>query len=194
MSKVLDTIRAEHRSIYVVLDALRNLSQRALAGKSKVDPRAFRAMLHYLEIFAERLHHPKEDQYLFAAMKQYGPEAEAVVADLERDHQAGERALRELDYTLARCEEAGEVRYAAFAHAVDDYAQDYLEHMTREEQEVFPLAVKLLSPGDWEVIDRAFAQNRDPLADMHDARSQRDIIDRIVRLSPPPVGVADEPS
>lgn len=192
MSKVLDTIRAEHRSIFAVLDAMRSLARDAYAGKSRVDPRVFRAMLHYLEMFAERYHHPKEDRYLFAAMRQYGPRVEAVIAGLEREHESGERALRDLDHCLARCEEAGEKRYAPFALAVEDYVRDYLQHMKKEEDEVFPLALELLAPGDWEVIDRAFAENRDPLSDARDLRMQSDIIDRIVRLAPPPVGVAGE--
>jgi hemerythrin-like domain-containing protein len=110
MSKVLDIIRAEHRSIRAVLDGLRYLARNSLQGKKRVDSKVFRAMLHYLETYAERLHHPKEDRYLFAALRQYGPQAEAVVAGLERDHASGERALRDLDHCLARCEEAGEKR------------------------------------------------------------------------------------
>lgn len=190
MSKVLDIIRSEHRSILAVLDALRTLARDAYTGRTNVDPKVFRAMLHYLEVFAERYHHPKEDQYLFAAMKQYGPRVEAVIAGLEREHAGGERALRDLDHCLARCEEAGEKRYAAFALAVEDYARGYLQHMRKEEEEVFPLALELLTPADWDVIDRAFAENRDPLTGMRERQDQAEIIERIVRLAPPPIGVA----
>ena len=190
MSRVLDIIREEHRSIRVVLDGLRYLAQSALTGRSRIDAKVFRAMLHYLETYAERLHHPKEDQYLFAAMRQYGPKVESVIERLERDHASGERALRDLDHRLARCEEDGEKRYASFVHAVEDFARDYLEHMRREEEEVFPLALELLAPQDWETIDRAFEENRDPLASIHELRELKDILERIVRLAPPPVGTA----
>ena len=192
MSKVLDTIRNEHHSIRAVLDGLRYLAQSALTGKSRIDSRVLRAMLHYLETFAERLHHPKEDQYLFAAIRQYGPNAEEVVAALERDHAGGERALRDLDHRLARCEEDGEKRYASFAHAVEDFARNYLEHMKREEDEIFPLALELLGPKDWEVIDRAFEENRDPLASIHELRELKEIMERIVKLAPPPVGTGPD--
>jgi branched-chain amino acid transport system ATP-binding protein len=84
MSKVLDIIRNEHRSIRIVLDGLLYLAQNAKSSGSAVDARVFRALLHYLETYAERLHHPKEDQYLFAAMRQYGPRVDSVIADLER--------------------------------------------------------------------------------------------------------------
>jgi hemerythrin-like domain-containing protein len=192
MPKVLDIIREEHRSIRAVLDGLRYLAQNALTGKSRVDSKVFRAMLHYLETYAERLHHPKEDQYLFAAMRQYGPRVEAVIAGLERDHAGGERALRDLDHCLARCEDAGEKRYATFAHAVEDFARGYLLHMQKEEEEVFPLALKLLSAEDWAVIDRAFEENRDPLAPIRELRDIEEILDRIVRLAPPPIGLGPD--
>jgi len=189
MSKVLDTIRDEHRSIYAVLDALRYLARHNLTSEVTVDPKIFRTMLHYLETYAERLHHPKEDRYLFAAMRQFGPQAEAVIAGLERDHAGGERALRDLDHCLARCELAGEKRFAAFANAVEDYARDYIVHMKKEEDEVFPLALKLLTPGDWAVIDAAYSAEHDPFIAEQERQDLRGILDRIVRLAPPPVGV-----
>ena len=189
MSKVLDTIRDEHRSIYAVLDGLRYLARRNLAGNTKVDPKLFRAMLHYLETYAERLHHPKEDQYLFAAMRQFGPQADAVIDRLERDHAGGERALRDLDHCLARCELAGETRFAAFANAVEEFVRDYIEHMHKEETEVFPLAIKLLTPEDWAVIDAAYGNAHDPFISKEEKRDLSDILDHIVRLAPPPVGV-----
>ena len=192
MPKVLDIIRDEHRSIFAVLDGLRYLARHSLTGKMTVDPKVFRAMLHYLETYAERLHHPKEDHYLFAAMRQFGPQAEAVIAGLERDHAGGERALRDLDHCLARCEAAGEKRYAAFANAVEEFVRDYLLHMKKEEEEVFPLALKLLSPGDWAVIDKAYGENHDPFVAAQEKRDLQEIFDRIVRLAPPPVGVGDE--
>ena len=192
MPKVLDIIRDEHRSIYAVLDGLRYLARHSLTGKLAVDPKVFRAMLHYLETYAERLHHPKEDRYLFAAMRQFGPQTEAVIAGLERDHAGGERALRDLDHCLARCEAAGEKRFAAFANAVEEFVRDYLLHMKKEEEEVFPLALKLLSPGDWAVIDKAYGENHDPFIAAQEKRDLGEIFDRIVRLAPPPVGVGDE--
>ena len=188
MPKVLDVIRDEHRSIRIVLDSLRYLAQSAISGKTKVDAAVFRAMLHYLETYAERLHHPKEDQYLFAAMRQYGPQAEAVVAGLEREHASGERALRDLDHCLARCEETGEKGLPAFSKAVQDFVQSYLLHIRKEEEEVFPLALKLLGPADWAVIDRAFEETQDPLAAVHEVKNLGDIFDRITKLAAPSPG------
>jgi hemerythrin-like domain-containing protein len=188
MPRVLDIIRDEHRSIYAVLDGLRYLARHNLTARLTIDPKVFRAMLNYLETYAERLHHPKEE-YLFAALRQFGKQSEAALARLERDHAGGERTLRDLDHCLARCEAAGETRFAAFANAVEDFVRDYLQHMKKEEDEVFPLALKLLTPGDWAVIDTAYAEDHDPYVAAQEKRDLGEILDRIVRLAPPPVGV-----
>lgn len=189
MPTVLNIIRDEHRSIYAVLDGLRYLARLSLAGKATVDPKVFRAMLNYLETYAERLHHPKEDRYLFAAMRQFGSQAETLIAGLEREHAGGERALRDLDHCLARCEAAGEKQFAAFANAVEEYVRDYLLHMKKEEEEIFPLALKLLTPGDWALLDRAYREEHDPFMAAQEQKDLRELLDRIVTLAPPPIGV-----
>jgi len=178
MPKVLDIIRDEHRAIRSVLDSLQRLAQDTLTGKTDGEPKVFRAMLHYLETYAERLHHPKEDEYLFAAIRQFGPRGESVVARLERDHAGGERALRDLDHCLARCEDAGEKRLTAFVNAVEDFVRDYRLHMKKEEDEVFPLALSLLDPNDWAVIDHAYEANRDPFIAAQEARDLAAILER----------------
>lgn len=194
MPKVLSMLRDEHRAIYAVLDGLRYLARLCLSGKLMVDPKVFRAMLHYLETYAERLHHPKEDRYLFAAMRQYGPQADAVLAGLERDHAGGERALRDLDHCLARCEAAGETRFAAFANAVEEFVRDYLLHMKKEEDEVFPLALKLLTLEDWAVLFRAYRDDHDPFIAEQEKKDLKELLDRIVTLAPPPIGMGDQRS
>ena len=39
------------------------------------------AMIYYLDTFAERVHHPKEDQYLFGLLRQRSDEAGALIAE-----------------------------------------------------------------------------------------------------------------
>lgn len=178
MPKVLDIIQDEHRAIRSVLDSLQRLAQDTLTGKADGEAKVFRAMLHYLETYAERLHHPKEDEYLFAAIRQFGPRGESVVARLERDHAGGERTLRDLDHCLARCEDAGEKRLTAFVNAVEDFVRDYRLHMKTEEDEVFPLALSLLDPKDWAVIDLAYEESRDPFIAAQEARDLAAILER----------------
>jgi len=189
MAKTLDIIRNEHRSIAAILHGMEFLVERIRARKAKIDPRVFRAMLYYLDTFSERMHHPKEDNYLFKAMRERSAEAGTHIADLEEDHARGEDALRRLAQCLVRYEEGGEREFPGFEREVENFVRNYRDHMHKEESVVFPLAERLLSAQDWQAIDRAFEENRDPLAADRDTRDFEKLFDRIVNLAPPPIGV-----
>jgi len=190
--KTLNIIRDEHRSIAAILHGMEYLVQGIRARRKKVDPRVFHAMLYYLDTFSERMHHPKEDQYLFKAMRERSAEAGTFIADLEEDHARGEDALRRLAQCLIRYEEGGEREFPAFEREVENFVRNYRDHMRKEEDVVFPLAEQLLSASDWQAIDRAFEENRDPLAGERDTRDFEKLFDRIVNLAPPPIGVGPE--
>lgn len=189
MPKVLNIIHDEHRSIGAVLHGMSYLVNEIRTRKAKIDPRVFRAMLYYLDTFSERMHHPKEDGYLFSAIRKRGGAAEAIIAELEREHASGGQTLRRLEQDLVRYEEGGDKEFPAFAEAVDKFVQDYWEHMRKEEEKVFPLAEKLLSASDWQAIDKAFEENRDPLAAERDTKDFQKLFARIVNIAPPPIGV-----
>jgi len=192
MAKTLNIIRDEHRSIGAILHGMEYLVERVRTRKAKIDPRVFSAMIYYLDTFSERMHHPKEDRYLFKAMRSRGGEAAAVVADLEREHAAGGEALKRLEQRLVRYEEGGDKEFPAFAEAVAKFVREYRDHMQKEESVVFPLAQRILSTDDWQAIDRAFEENRDPLAAQRDSRDFEKLFDRIVNLAPPPIGIGPE--
>ncbi len=192
MPKTLNIIRDEHRSIAAILHGMEYLVDRIRARKAKIDPRVFRAMIYYLDTFSERMHHPKEDRFLFSALRKRGGEAAAAVAGLEQEHAAGGDALRRLEQCLVRYEEGGDREFPAFAEAVARFVREYREHMHKEESVVFPMAERLLSARDWQAIDRAFEENRDPLAGDRDTRDFEKLFDRIVNLAPPPIGVGPE--
>jgi len=192
MAKTLNIIRDEHRSIGAILHGMEYLVERVRTRKAKIDPRVFSAMIYYLDTFSERMHHPKEDRYLFKALRSHGGEAAAVVADLEKEHAAGGEALKRLEQSLVRYEEGGDKEFPGFAEAVEKFVREYRGHMQKEESFVFPLAQRLLSAADWQAIDRAFAENRDPLAAQRESRDFEKLFDRIVNLAPPPIGIGPE--
>jgi hemerythrin-like domain-containing protein len=161
MSKALDIIRTEHRSIATVLENLRRLA-RGSGGVAAFNSAVFGAMVNYLQDFADRVHHPKEDRYLFAPLRRRGAPAEDLIAELEREHIEGWRTLLGLRRGYARLSEAGDAGLPEFARAVEDFAEAYFEHMRKEEEELFPLALKLFTSEEWDAIDRAFAEHRDP--------------------------------
>ena len=194
MLTALNIIRDEHRSIAAVLHGMQHLVRQMRERGAKIDPKVFRAMLYYLDTFSERVHHPKEDQYLFDPLRRRGVGPDALIAELEQNHAEGGNAIRRVEQCLIRYEEGGDKEFAEFAREIDRFVEGYWEHMRKEEEHVFPLAEKLFTPADWDALDRAFKANADPLAKDRDERDFRKLFSRIVSLAPPPVGVGPSSS
>ena len=189
MANVLQALYSEHRSIAAVLHGMRYLVREQRSRDRSVDPRVFRAMLYYLDVFAEREHHPKEEDFLFPALRRRSAEAGAVLDELGREHAHGERTIRELEQALLRYEEGGEREFLLFAAAVERYVSLYFEHMRKEEQLVMPLAEKTLTAADWSAIEDAFASHRDPLHGAPTGDDYDALFTRIVNLAPAPIGL-----
>ena len=189
MPNALTIIRGEHRTISAILHGMEYLVQEIRAKRKRIDPKVFHAMLYYLDTFSERMHHPKEDQYLFSALRTRGAGAEALITELEKEHAGGEDSLRRLGQSLNRYDEGGEKEFPAFAREVENFVRRSRDHMQKEEDRLFPLARKLLAADDWAKIDRAFEENRDPLASARDTRDFEKLFSRIVSLAPPPIGL-----
>lgn len=183
-------IRDEHRSLGAVVHAMQFLV-REIRGKGHApDYRLLHAMLYYIREFPERLHHPKEDRFLFARLGKRSSDARALIEDLKSEHVQGARLIRELERAFVFFEERWPQGGREFLAAVDDYAEFHWAHMRKEEQQLLPLAERHLKPEDWEAIDNAFAGNTDPLQSVKE-RDFDSLLSRIANLAPAPVGLAD---
>jgi len=187
--KAMLVIEGEHRALAAVLHGLRYHVGEIASQRAAPNFPLLGAMIYYIDAFPERLHHPKEDGYLFARLEERHPPARALIDRLRREHQIGALKVRELEQALTRFEQGGEAKFTAFASAVEDFIAFERNHMRCEELEVFPLAEAHLSPDDWKVIDAAFTANADPLVGVEVRDEMRELFTRIVNLAPPPIGV-----
>jgi hemerythrin-like domain-containing protein len=190
MHKGARVLHDEHLAIAAVLQALQHLARMAQDPGVKADFRAFHAMIHYIDAFPERLHHPKEDQVLFARLWERSLEARPLVARLKAEHVEGARLVRDLEAAVREYEQAWPHGARDFAAAVQAYADFHWKHMRSEEQELLPLAERALSEEDWAAVERAFAQNEDPIADLRGQDFDR-LYTRILSLAPAPIGLGE---
>jgi hemerythrin-like domain-containing protein len=192
MRTALEVIRGEHRSLTAVLNGLWYLVDEVNEGRSEPNFRVLRAMMRYIDTFPEKLHHPKEQRYLFPRLRQRTDTANAALDQLEAEHITGEKLIRDLEQALLRWEIGGPQDLTTFAKAVEHYVGFHQRHMQREEQVILPLAERVLTEEDWREIDAAFSGNADPL-DARDAKSDFEgLFRRIVAIAPPPLGFGRE--
>jgi hemerythrin-like domain-containing protein len=185
----LDVIHDEHQALAAMLRSLLMLLHQARREQQMPDFEVLRAMVFYIDEFPERLHHPKERELLFPAVLARCPELAPVVERLDREHAAGESAIRQLQHALLAFEMMGEPRRAAFEDAAQHYTRFYLEHMATEEAEILPAARRSLTPEDWAPLDAAFATHADPLTGHPAQPDYQPLFQRILMHAPAPIGL-----
>ena len=191
--EALRVIRDEHASLAAMLKLLLQMVHRGPdpegLGQHHRYFNVLRAMLFYIDEFPERLHHAKESEVLFPLLRQRAPQAIADLNRIDADHARGERSIRELEHLLLGYEQLGESRRDRFLEALDRYIAFYLEHMVLEEQHLLPLAESALTRDDWQEVDRAFAENRDPLTGHTPSEEYAALFHKILRIAPAPIGL-----
>jgi hemerythrin-like domain-containing protein len=190
MKESIGILKSEHRSISAVLLGLKHLAEMAQDVRVKPEFQVFRSMLRYIDEYPERMHHPKEDEHLFARLVHCHPAAGKLVDELKAEHVQGAALIRELERKLVFFEEGWPEGAPEFLGAVDAYADFHWKHMRKEEVELLPLAEKHLSADDWRAIDRAFQSNEDPISQIQERDFQK-LFSRIATLAPAPVGLGE---
>ena len=79
-------LREEHRSIAAVLHGLLALVRTLADPRVLPEFPVLHAMIRYIDAFPERLHHPKEDNFLFARLAARAPESIPLVERLRAEH------------------------------------------------------------------------------------------------------------
>lgn len=179
-------IQDEHRSLAAVVRGLVRLVEQAAADQSTLDVALVRAMLHYIDAFPERLHHPKEEAYLFERLAARTQECDEAIKELRAQHASGGELVRAMqaaveDYATVKGD-ASEV-LTRVATAVHCFADAQRAHMNLEEETILPTARKYLTEQDWSTIYKAFSVNGDPRFDADLGDGFKTLYTRLMNLA-----------
>lgn len=126
------------------------------------DYELMRDVMYYMSNYPDQFHHAKEDVAFRRLMKKersIGP----AVTDLMQQHvviiESGTRLLRELEAVVA----GAMITRESLESPCRAYISSLRNHMKQEDDEVLPLAVKVLDAKDWAAIDAAIEAQEDPL-------------------------------
>ena len=187
MSTAVQTIRMEHFNIASVLTSFAHMLREIDAGRWKADHQLLSTVLDYMERYPEVYHHPKEEDYLFAAMLRRRPELADKLEMVHKEHVKGAQMLAELrEAQIAYSVDPS--KFETFKGLAEAYMAFERRHMQREERELLPLALKILTDEDWADINEAFGRNDDPLFGAERRQEFKALVDRILELAPSPLG------
>lgn len=182
MNKAIGIIQDEHRSQAAVLHAMRQIVVKA--GDQGVGPDAdlLGQLLFYIREFPEKLHHPKEDAYLFSKLSQRTSVVDAALATLKAQH-ADHALFETLEAAWQNLQKDGRAGVERFATALENFTNSQWQHMRLEEQVILPAAKEHLLPADWVEIAEAFDQNGDPRFGTEPSGEFSTLFARLARLT-----------
>lgn len=155
MSKAIDVLMGEHRVIERVLAALEAHAGELSAGR-RFERGPVRQFADFFGSYADACHHGKEEDLLFKRMADFGfPADDGPIAVMLYEHTLGRRHVGALR-TIA--EAAGTVtasEQAAFAEHARDYVPLLRNHILKEDNVLYPMALQVLPPAE---LDRLAAE------------------------------------
>lgn len=188
-TRAIGIIRAEHRALGAVINNIKGMLIEVEAERMAMDFQLFWAMVYYIDAFPDRLHHPKEDDWLFSRLKQRTHLADHLIDELQSQHQAEPTALAGLRRDLGNYEAGVPGSMEVLQATIASYADFTWKHLRVEENEILPLADAHLLVSDWDAIAQAFAQNADPVVGSTDNKLFDALFHDIVKRTPAPLGL-----
>ncbi|MFZ1951992.1 MAG: hemerythrin domain-containing protein [Pseudolabrys sp.] len=163
MSRLIEILLEEHRNIEKLLYVLEQELD-VFDSTESPDYEILRTIVEYFQDYPESYHHPKED-IVFEKLKLRDPSAVARIGDVEAEHQLESQRLRRFTQAINDILAGREYPRRSFHNVVRDFIDHQRQHMHKEEQLLYPAAIKGLRAEDWVEIDARLNNKKDPLFD-----------------------------
>ena len=148
MERATEALKHDHRVIERILGVL----ERALLGLEQggeVDRKLLGKVIEFFTGFADSCHHQKEEQVLFPRLAERGiPVEGGPVGVMLYEHEEGRRYLRGLAEGVALLNRDPEQARQLILENGKGYAGLLRAHIQKEDHVLFPLADRVLTPGE----------------------------------------------
>jgi hemerythrin-like domain-containing protein len=180
---VIGALLEEHRALRTVLAILERLLTDAAERGTAPDFALIASALYYIDDFPERVHHPKEDAHLFAALRRRTNRFNSVLDRLQAEHIRSAQMLARVQRELVHYQGGAPNGLRKTRAAVSAFAAMQQDHM-RTEEGVLLASRDCLTHDDWTAIARAYAANDNPLSPDSARLEFRRLRSRILTLLP----------
>lgn len=151
MSRAIDDLVHEHDAILHALKILGGMV-RQIEGGHPARGDDLRAFIGFLKEFADKCHHGKEEGLLFPALVAAGIAQEGgPVGAMLQEHAEGRAWIRQMEGSLAPALDA-----SAFTDAARGYSALLQAHIRKENEILFPMAERALTPAQLDGLYAAF--------------------------------------
>lgn len=165
MSRPTHTLKHEHRIIEQALRGLEGICTRLELGE-EVPLEAFNHLLDFVQIYADRFHHEKEELYLFPALQESGMQAEGGPLDfLKQEHHTERQLAIDLGVAITDFRHGQEQAKHRIVEIARNYSRHLLSHIRREDAILFMLAEEMLDEPAKTSLNYAFAKAENSFGD-----------------------------
>lgn len=156
MENATEVLEREHRTIEKVLAVMARL-QEQLDLNHDVDAEILRDLLQFMRIFCDQYHQAREESYLFPLLEDRGiPGTGCPIATLKGEHEKILRLVNELSESTAAYLSDRHSGRSPLKEAFHNLVSFFPGHIWKEDYLLFPMAEKVLSPSDQEMLLRQF--------------------------------------
>jgi hemerythrin-like domain-containing protein len=151
-----DTLAREHAlAILMTKAAEQEVRYIRDTGEFRID--VIDELVDFFQYFTEACHDPKEENLLFARLRQRGlPGDTGLLAEFYREHQEFHQRLRKIEHWLRTYKKNGDGDIGELAGHLDGYLKLMRAHVAHEEELLFPIAGELLTDDDERELELGF--------------------------------------
>jgi hemerythrin-like domain-containing protein len=152
------TLKHEHDIILHVLDAAEREVE-TMQSTGTIHANEVEKIVDFVRNFADRCHHAKEEKLLFVRLGELGmPTDGGPVGVMLNEHEMGRRYIGAVAAALPGAHTGN----ASAIHTIEVNLSGYIEllrsHIYKENNILFPMADRLLSPQDQVILEQEFAR------------------------------------
>jgi hemerythrin-like domain-containing protein len=159
MAQGSSTSHADVRVYQVVHDVFRLATTRFADATAKLEPSALQHMIgSHWDFYVAVLHHHHhtEDDSFFPALLAVRPDMDALIKNLEDDHQQLTRAIDVADSAVKAFEAQADVAHQATMHDAVVAVRDlFVPHLDIEDEKILPAIAESIPPKEWSRLDKA---------------------------------------
>jgi hemerythrin-like domain-containing protein len=156
MTTATDILRREHDAILRMLDATDEVIRRLDAGGT-VEPGMLNGLLEFFRLFADQCHHGKEEDLLFPKLEQKGmPRETGPIGVMLLEHDQGRAFVRQMEQAAGEFAQGKTGAAARWTAAAAGYAALLREHIHKENNILFVMAERMLTPEEQQELSEQF--------------------------------------
>lgn len=186
MKPAIKELMDDHQIILRMLRALNGMCLRL--GDGKTVPMAdLDAVLDFIKTFADFCHHGKEEDFLFPAMGEVGfPREGGPVGVMLMEHGQGRAYVKALSAGLERARSGESAALKDVARAAAGYASLLSEHIGKEDNILYPMALDALPEARWKVLKDDFDRIESERMGSKRRAGYVELVDRLLIAYPAP--------